>query len=81
MCRVYLPPTPTTCFHHHVMDMLSPQSQLVFHDTTTLDPAERMLDPNSDAVNATIAFLFFWSQCATTRLPRVLGSRSRDRSI
>ena len=50
------------------MDMLSPQTQLVFHNTTALDPADRMLDPDSCAVNVTIAFLFLWGQCATTRL-------------
>ncbi len=48
--------------------MLSPQTQLVFHDATALDSADRMLDPNSNAVDATIFFLFFRSQCSTTRL-------------
>ena len=50
------------------MNMPPPQTQLVFHDTTALDPANRMLDPYSDAIDATIVFLFFRGQCATTRL-------------
>ena len=50
------------------MNMLSPQTQLVFHDTTALDPADRMLDPHSNAVNVTIVFLFFRGQCSTPRL-------------
>ncbi len=50
------------------MNMLSPQTQLVLHDTTALDPADRMLDPHSDAINATIVFLFFRGQRSTTRL-------------
>jgi hypothetical protein len=48
------------------MDMLSPQSQLVFDDPAALDPADCMLNPHSDAVNATIFFLLFRRQRSTT---------------
>ena len=46
--------------------MLSPQSQLVFDDPAALDPADCMLNPHSDAVNATIFFLLFRRQRSTT---------------
>jgi hypothetical protein len=50
------------------MNMLSPQTQLVFHYTTALDPADRMLDPHSDPIDATILVLLFICQFSSTRL-------------
>ncbi len=36
------------------MNMLSPQTRLVFHDTAALDPTNRMLDPQSNTIDTTI---------------------------
>ena len=48
--------------------MLSPQTQLVLHDPATLDATDRMLDPHSNAIDATIFFLLVSCQLSSTRL-------------
>lgn len=48
--------------------MLSPQPQLVFHDPAALDPADRMLDPYSNSIDATILVLLCIRQLSSTRL-------------
>ena len=48
--------------------MLSPQTQLVFHDTAALDPTDCMLDPHSNTIDATIFILLFICQFSSTRL-------------
>src|SRR4028119_1886912 len=50
------------------MDLLSPQSQLIFHDPAALDPTDRMLDPHSNTIDATISVLLFICQPSSTRL-------------
>ena len=50
------------------MHVLSPQTQLIFHDPAALDPADRMLDPHSNTIDATIFVLLFSCQFSSTRL-------------
>src|SRR5687767_13644955 len=49
------------------MNMLTPQTQFVLHDAAALDATDCMLYAHSNAIDATILFLFFWCQCPTTR--------------
>ena len=48
--------------------MLSPQTQLIFHDPAALDPADRMLDPDSNTIDTTIFLLLCIRQVSSTRL-------------
>ncbi len=50
------------------MDMLSPQTQFVFHDAATLDATDRMFYTHANAIDASIFFLFCGGQVAATRL-------------
>jgi hypothetical protein len=50
------------------MHMLSPQPQLIFHDPAALDSADRMLDPYSNTIDATILVLLCIRQLSSTRL-------------
>ena len=50
------------------MHVLSPQTQLIFHDPAALDPADRMLDPDSNTIDTTIFLLLCIRQVSSTRL-------------
>src|SRR3712207_5024488 len=50
------------------MNVLSPQTQFVFHNTTSLDAAHCMFYTYSYAVDATVFFFLFYGQLSATRL-------------
>lgn len=59
---------PTTGFHYHIMKSVSPQTQFIFHDATSLDATHCMLYPHSDPIDPTVLFLFLVCQLSATRL-------------
>ena len=44
----------TTDFHNGIADMVGPQPDVVFEDTTALDRADDVLNPNATVRNHTI---------------------------
>src|SRR5215472_9619201 len=67
----------TAEFHHQVTDPLLPQADAVLHDTTALDAAVDMLDPEPPLVELLVGQVLLQGQLPTAGLLR----RHEDRHV
>src|SRR6202051_4790867 len=57
----------TADFHHEIADAVLPQPDPVFHDTTTLDAAVDMLDPQPTVMQGPVGQVLFPGEFLATR--------------